>query len=116
MKDGAAAVIDDERERRVVRLRHGIAPPLDVVLSPDEAEALAECSTVGQALELILAKPSLDPRFVANVRKTIAGPSVVVFEGRSGSEVANPRSRVDRRLVELPFEVGVSKAVRGGRR
>jgi hypothetical protein len=116
MKNGTAAVIDAERERRVVRLRHGIAPPLDVVLSPDEADALAECKTVGQALEVILAKAGLDPRFVANVRKTIAGPSVVVFEGRSGSGVANPRSPVDRKLVELPFEVGVSKAVRGGRR
>jgi hypothetical protein len=116
MRNGAVAVIDGERERRVVRFRHGIAPPLDIVLSPDQAEALAECGTVGQALEMILGTLGLDPRFVANVRKTIAGPSVVMLEGRSGSTVANPRSLVDRKLVELPLEIGVSKAVRGGRR
>lgn len=106
--------VEDEVPRRV-RLRHGLASPTDVILSRSQAERLAACSTLGDALEVLLSSPGIERRFAEACRKTLTGPSIVELLAPSGLSVGTTRSPAGGRLVQFPMEIGFSKAVRGGR-
>ena len=110
-----------------VTLRHGIATPVSVDLTPDEVARIARLS-MEDGIEFLLSKSALPAGSVEAFRETLRDPHCII-ELRQGDlvKVLTRRQGIGTELVPLrqpgpglspihqpAIEIGLAKAQRGG--
>jgi len=100
-----------------VTLRHGIGDTASLDLGPEDMAHLARCS-VEEGINYLLSLPAVDARFATALRQTLqSGDAVLEIQQGTLTRVVTRRNPIRDfiQAADYPdFEIGVSKAARGG--